>query len=145
MHIIGRADKVDFPEFNLTNIEVKTDTGAFTSSIHCSYVNESESADGEKYLEFKLLDPVYHQFTDAVIKTKTYEKKIVKNSFGMSEERFVIKTKIVIFSYEYPIEFSLSQREEMKYPILLGRKFLNKKFMVNPSVQNVSFKLKSLK
>jgi hypothetical protein len=144
MHIIGRADKVDLPEFNLTNIEVKTDTGAFTSSIHCSYVNESES-DGEKYLEFKLLDPAYPQFTDSVIKTKTYEKKIVKNSFGMSEERFVIKTKIVIFSYEYPIEFSLSQREEMKYPILLGRKFLSKKFMVNPSIQNVSFKLKSPK
>jgi hypothetical protein len=144
MHIIGRADKADFPEFNLTNIEVKTDTGAFTSSIHCSHVNELE-LNGEKYLEFKLLDSEYQQFTDSVIKTKTYEKKIVKNSFGMSEERFAVKTKIVIFSYEYPIEFSLSQREEMKYPILLGRKFLNKKFMVNPSVQNVSFKLKSLK
>jgi len=41
LRTIGRIDKADFPELNLQNIEVKIDTGAYTSAIHCDYIEEN--------------------------------------------------------------------------------------------------------
>lgn len=141
MKIIGRTDKADFPELELRNINIKVDTGAFTSSIHCHDIKEIE-LNGEKYIEFKLLDPSHTKYKDTIFKTKNYKVKSIKSSFGSIEERYIITTKIVIFAQEYPIELSLSERSDMKFPILLGRKFLNKEFIVNSSLKNISFKLK---
>ena len=66
----------------------------------------------------------------------------MKNSFGESEERFVVQTNIVLFGEEYPIHLSLGQRGDMTYPILIGRRLLNKRFIVDPSQKNVSYKKK---
>ncbi len=141
MNIIGRIDKADFPELSLQNINFKVDTGAFTSSIHSHDIKEVEF-NGKKHIEFKLLDPSYTKYKDKVFKVKNYREKTVKSSFGDIELRFVIKTKIVIFEQEFAIELSLSERSEMKFPILLGRKFLNKRFIVDTSLKNISYKLK---
>lgn len=139
--IIGRKDKADFPEFFLKNINCKVDTGAYTSSIHCHHIREIE-VDGIKYIEFQLLDPTHTKFQDEKFRTKRYKKKRVKNSFGQSEWRFVVETSIVLFGNEYPVELSLSERSEMKYPILIGRKLLRGKFIVDISQYNLSFKMK---
>lgn len=141
MKIIGRIDKADFPELNLRNINIKVDTGAFTSSIHTHDVKEIE-LNGEKHIEFKLLDPSHPKYENIIFKVKSYEVKTLKSSFGNSEQRFIIKTNILIFDQEYPIEMSLSDRSDMKFPVLLGRKFLNKRFIVDTSLKNVSSKLK---
>jgi hypothetical protein len=139
--IIGRKDKADFPELFLTNINCKVDTGAYTSSIHCHHIQEVE-VNGIKYIEFQLLDPTHTKFHDEKFKTKRYKKKRVKNSFGQSEWRFVVETSIVLFGNEYPIELSLSERSEMKYPILIGRKLLRGRFIVDISQYNLSYKMK---
>lgn len=144
MKIIGRVDIAEFPEINLQDIKIKVDTGAYTSSIHCHDVQEVES-NGEKHIEFELLDPSHPEYENKVYKVKNYNEKAIKSSNGTIEHRFIIKTVIVIFNEKYPIELSLSERGDMKFPILLGRKFLNKRFVVNPSLTNVSFKLKSKK
>lgn len=144
MKIIGRIDKADFPELNLQNIDIKVDTGAFTSSIHTHDVKEIE-LNGDKHIEFKLLDPSHPNYEDKIFKVKSYEVKTLKSSFGNIEQRFIIKTTMVIFDQEYPIEMSLSDRSDMKFPVLLGRKFLNKRFIVDTSLKNVSGKLKRKK
>lgn len=141
MKTIGRIDKVDFPELNLSNIKIKIDTGAFTSSIHSHDIKEV-IIDEEKFIEFQILDPDHPQYKDETFKTERFKKKIVKNSFGKSEERFIIETTIVIFGEEYPIELSLSERYDMKFPVLIGRKLLSRKFIVDTSKKNLSFKLK---
>ncbi|MFT4970097.1 MAG: hypothetical protein ACI9O4_001849 [Chitinophagales bacterium] len=142
MITIGRADKADFPEINLQNIKVKLDTGAYTSSIHCHDVKEVE-LNGEKYIEFELLDPSHPEYENKIYTVKNYFEKLIKSSNGTAEQRFVIETVISIFDEVYPIELSLSERGDMKYPILLGRKFINKRFLVNTALKNVSYKLKS--
>lgn len=138
---IGRKDKADFPELALTNIDVKVDTGAYTSSIHCHEIEEFATGD-DSHIEFYLLDPSYAKYKPEKFKVKHYEKKNIKSSFGTTEERFVISTTIVIFGQEYPIEMSLSERSNMKYPILLGRRFLNEKFVVDTTESDLSFKMK---
>ena len=141
---IGRKDKADFPELKLTNISCKIDTGAYTSTIHSHDIKEI-IIDGEKYIEFQLLDPSHPKYRDEKLKTKNFTKKNIKNSFGITEERFVIKTIIKIFENEYPIELSLSERSDMKNPILIGRTLLNNRFIVDTDQYNLSYKLKQQK
>ncbi|MFT4980285.1 MAG: hypothetical protein ACI9UR_000118 [Bacteroidia bacterium] len=142
MQILGRVDIADFEEFELEDIKLKMDTGAYTSSIHTHDIQEVE-LDGEKYIEFKLLDPSHPLYQDRVFRTRDFKQKKVKSSFGTVEERYVIETTITIFDKVYPIQLSLSERGNMKYPILMGRRFLNKKFIVDTSLKNVSYKLKT--
>ena len=52
--------------------------------------------------------------------------------------RYLIKTRICLFEQEYPIELTLSDREEMSFPILIGRKFLTHRFIVDVSKENLS-------
>lgn len=139
--LIGRKDKADFPEFPLNDIDCKIDTGAYTSSIHCHQIKEF-ILNEEKFIEFYLLDPSHPDYTQEKLKTKRYKKKRVKNSFGKSEQRFVIETIITLFGEDYPIELSLSERSEMKYPILIGRKLLKGRFIVDSSKYDLSCKLK---
>ena len=141
MKIIGKTDKADFPELGLTDIDVKIDTGAYTSSIHCHHIKEVVLK-GQSYVEFEVLDPSHPEYIDKVFRTKRYNKKKVKNSGGRSEQRFFVETNIVMFGEEYPIALSLSERGEMKFPVLLGRKLLNRRFMVDTSKKNLSHKLK---
>lgn len=141
MKTIGRIDKADFPELSLSNIDVKIDTGAYTSSIHSHDIKEVE-INGQKFISFQIMDPSHPEFKDEVYKTNHFKTKLVKNSGGVAEERYFVETKIILFGEEIPIELSLSTRSDMKYPILLGRKLLNKRFIVNPARTNLSYKQK---
>lgn len=141
METIGRTDRADFPELSLTDINVKVDTGAFSSTIHSHHIKEV-IGEGDDHIEFQLLDPTHPKYTGEVFRTKKYHKRAVKNSFGKSEVRFFVDTLIILFGEEYPIELSLSERSDMKYPILIGRKLLSRRFVVDTSKKNLSFKKK---
>lgn len=138
---IGRSDKADFPELSLVDIELKIDSGAYTSSIHCSEIKEI-TIEKEQYIEFTLLDPTHPLFDNTFFKTKKYTSKSVKSSNGITEMRFLIATEIIIFDQRSSIELTLTERKEMKFPILLGRKFLNKRFIIDTAKKNLSHKLK---
>lgn len=138
---LGRKDKADLPELGLNNIDIKMDTGAFTSAIHCHKIEEKE-IEGKETLVFTLLDPTHSQYNNQVFSTINYYEKRIKNSFGGSEKRFVIATDIKLFGKKYPIELSLSERGEMRFPILIGRKFLMGKFVVDSSRYDLSHKRK---
>lgn len=142
--IIGRVDRIDLPEFGIKDLECKIDTGADTSSIHCTNIRVVEKADGE-YLKFRLLDKKHPLFSKETHIVDQFTEKQVKSSSGHSETRFVIKTKAVIFGKSYPITFTLSDREKMKYPVLIGKRFLKNKFLVDVTLKDVSFKLKDNK
>lgn len=142
MDIIGRTDKADFPELSLVDIDIKIDSGAYTSSIHSHHITEIEQA-GVKMVEFEILDPAHEQFKSQKFTTKNYRVKAVKSSNGEVEKRFFVNTNVVLFGKEYSIELSLTNRVEMKYPILIGRRFLSKKLLVNTALKNVSYDKKS--
>ena len=139
--IIGRKDKVDFPKLKLFDIDAKIDTGAYTTSIHCHNV-KTKKAGSKEYVIFDLLDPSHSDYNNKKFKLPVHNIKKVKNSFGQSEKRFIVKTDIVIFGEKIEIEMSLSDRTKMQYPVLIGRKLLNKRYIVDVSKYNLSYKLK---
>ena len=136
---IGRKDKASFPELGLKNLDIKMDSGAFTSAIHCHKI-EKKVKEGKDLLVFIPLDPSHPQYKGQEFATENYREKHIKNSFGSSEKRFVIETDILLFGKKYAIELSLSKREEMKFPILIGRRFLMGKFIIDPSRYDLSYK-----
>ncbi len=138
-NVIGRADKADFPRLNLKRIRVKIDTGAYTSTIHCCKIEETDT----KKLKVIFLDPNDPKYTGKVHFFKKYSKKTVKSSNGSSEDRFIISTKIRFHWRLYTAEFSLTFRGDMRYPVLIGRKFLSEHhFIVNPQLRNHLHKLR---
>ena len=135
--VIGRIEIVDFPELDISEIQAKVDTGAYTSSIHCTDVR-LEERDGEQVLCFKIFT---EGETEESLKDrcfKSFKQKKIKSSIGKKEKRFIIKTKIRLFDKEYPVELSLADRAKMRYPVLLGRKVLYKRFIVDVSKKNLS-------
>ena len=138
MKILGRSDRVDLPELGLTGIHAKIDTGAYTCSLHCS---RAEVVDGK--LEFILFDAEHPEFTGMKFVFKKFGKREVKNSFGEAEQRFVIKTTVKIHNRVIRAEFSLSDRDKLRFPVLLGRKILRNRFLIDVTEKDLSFKNKN--
>jgi hypothetical protein len=137
MEILGRYDRVDLPDLGLYNLHAKVDTGAYTSSLHCA---RAEVVNGR--LEFVLLDEEHPEFTGMKFVVNEYDQRDIKNSFGEVERRFLIKTHVVIFGEKIETEFSLSNRGSLKFPILLGRKILRGRFIIDVKQKNLSYKRK---
>lgn len=130
IRIIGRREFVDFPELKLFSIEAKIDTGAYTSAIHCKDI-EVKKNNHDFLLCFKLLDTSHPEYSEQTHQFADFDKKKIKNSFGEMEERYIIKTRIKIGKKNILTTLSLSDRENMRYPVLIGRRLLKGKFMVD--------------
>ncbi len=137
MLTIGRIDKVDFPELGLENVEAKIDSGAYTCSIHCENISAFYKGD-EHYVHFN----VCHEETSLAHEAKVFASKQVKNSFGQIEYRYTVKTHVILFEKSFLIELALTNRSSMKYPVLLGRKLLGDRFVIDVTKKNISFKEK---
>lgn len=135
--VIGRKEKITLPVLGLHLVWAKIDTGAFTSSIHAEKIREIEE-DGRKVLKFEILMPGHKNFTGKTLSFEEYRQKKVKNSFGQAETRYLVVTRIRIAGETFSAEFTLSDRSSMKNSILLGRKILQDKFLVDVSKVNLS-------
>ncbi|MBG6133408.1 hypothetical protein IWQ47_004818 [Aquimarina sp. EL_43] len=132
--IIGRTDKVDFPLLELKGIDAKIDTGAYTSSIHCIDIREVDQT-----LQCNLLDATHSEYNGKKFTFKNYDITAVKSNIGKVEVRYAIRTQIIVFDKTYPITLTLSSRDDMRFPVLIGRKFLSGKFLVDPQLENQSY------
>jgi hypothetical protein len=137
MNILGRYDRVDLPELGLSNIHAKVDTGAYTSSLHCHRAMVTNGV-----LEFILLDEEHPEFTGLKFSFREFEERDIKNSFGEVERRFVITATLKIFNEDIATEFSLSNRGSLKFPILIGRKIVRNRFLIDVTKKNLSYKEK---
>lgn len=137
--IIGMTDVVDFPDLEMFDIKAKVDTGAYTSALHCKNVRLIKSG-SQTTLSFCVVEQ-----TGEVAKTfysTDFTQRLIKNSFGIAEKRYVIKTRVKLFGRIIKAEFTLADRERMKNPVLLGRKLLRNRFIVDVSQRDLSYELK---
>lgn len=132
--IIGRVDIVDFPKLDLKQVSVKIDTGAYTSAIHCSNITEK---DNQLICTFE--SKGHPNFKSEQVVFENYTLTDVKSSNGFKENRYKIKTEVIFFGKTYKINLTLSTRDDMKFPVLIGRQFLSNKFLVDVNMENVSF------
>jgi hypothetical protein len=117
---IGSFEKVSFPEFGINDVVAKIDTGAYTGALHATNIHE-EVIDGKPTL---LFSPFDHPTT--VYGTEKYAIRPVRSSNGHEEDRYSIHTKIQVEGESYPIRLTLADRSEMKWPVLIGRRFMRR-------------------
>lgn len=129
--VIGRREMVDFPELGLFGIEAKIDTGAYTTALHCHDIKEENGV-----LHFKFLDPSHPEYNVQDQKFTNYSKKDIKNSFGEVEMRYIIKTIVKIGRTKIKAVISLTDRGNMRFPVLIGRKLLKNRFVVDVALLN---------
>jgi len=135
--VIGRAELLHFMDHeDMADIPAKVDTGAYRSAVHADKIQLSE--DG-KTLSFRLLGGHKVCGTLAAPMTTTKFKKVkIANSFGHEEERFEVKLKVKLGPKIFLATFSLADRSKKIYPILLGRKMLNSRFLVDTGHSQVN-------
>jgi hypothetical protein len=124
--ILGVFENIDFPQFNIKNIQAKIDSGAYTGALHCTTVVKDVTKDG----------PVIHfspfDYPETKITTKDFWRDNVKSSNGKTEKRYFIKTSVTIQGETYEISLSLADRSQMKWPVIIGRKFVREhKFLLD--------------
>ncbi len=130
MRLIGRREFVDFPLLDITGVEAKLDTGAYTSSIHCE--NIFVTIKNEKaILSFSITQTINGINQTNTFNFEEFSQKKIKNSFGELEERYIIKTLIKLGQKKIWSTLSLSNREKMRYPVLIGRKLIKNKFIID--------------
>ncbi len=129
---LGATELVDFPELGYTAVQARVDTGAAISSIHCTKVYVTDTAGGRTLVFYTDLGSGKKP---ARFSSVRFAEKLIKNSSGQVEKRYVIQTQILLFGEKFTTEFSLANRSEMNYPVLLGRKFLRRRFVVDISLR----------
>ena len=136
--VIGRAEELAFVKHDIFNMPAKIDTGAYHSAVHASKI--SLSKDG-KILSFTLLGghPVCGKFS-ADLTTDKFRKVVVANSFGDEDLRYEVKLRVKLGSKILTTPFTLADRTKKIYPILVGRKLLNGRFVVDSSQTNINRK-----
>ncbi|PTX45168.1 hypothetical protein C8P64_1159 [Christiangramia gaetbulicola] len=135
--VIGRFDKADFPALQLNDIAIKIDTGAYTSSIHCDNIIEKDDA-----IHCTFLDDEHPLYNGKEFVFEDYDIVFVRSSNGIIQKRYQVQSNIKLFGKVFKISLSLSSRQEMRFPVLIGRKFLTKKFIVDTELIDVSYNKK---
>lgn len=131
MTTIGRHVRVSFPELGFTHIDAKVDTGAFRTVIHCERCREIDTESG------RVLEADFNLDGTGVkrILFPVYFSKEFKSSFGEKEKRFCVNTTIRIGRKKIKSSVSLTDRSDMKFQVLVGRKTLLRKFLVDVSMK----------
>lgn len=132
---IGRSESIVFLGINSDeDIPAKIDTGAYRSAIHANNIIEEKGI-----LRFTILGG--HPIFDSMkIDMQTDDYKIVgiSNSFGHREDRYEVRLKVKLGPKIFFGRFSLANRSKKLYPILIGRKILNGRFIVNTSESRIN-------
>lgn len=137
--VLGWREWVALPELGINLIECKVDTGARTSALHAFYV-EPFDKDGVQCIRFGLHPNRDDTETEIHCEAEVLESRIVSDSGGHKEERFVISTDIIIGKLKWPIEITLTNRDTMRFRMLLGRTAMADNFIVDPGAFRLSGK-----
>lgn len=129
--LIGRREFVGLPGLHIDEIEAKIDTGAYTSALHCNYIELSETQDGQPLICFRVLDHSHPDYNDTLHQTTDFKRKRIRSSNGLIQYRYIIRTQLKLGSLTFTTEFSLTNRAAMRYPLLIGRKALSGRFTVD--------------
>lgn len=129
---IGRLEHIALTGLGILRVEAKVDTGAFRSAIHYQRVHV-RALDGVKRLVVTFQMGGQRK-TKAF---KTFKRVAVKSSNGEVSKRYLISTTVRLNGHSVRTQFTLFDRSDMKYQVLLGRKFLHGRFVVDVSAKHL--------
>jgi len=135
--IIGRLESIALPDLAITDLQVRVDTGAKTSSLHVDNITKIKS-NGKIMVKFDIHPDVHNVKNVVTCEAPLHDIRKIKSSNGSSEQRYVIATPVQLGSENWTIEITLTDRSDMNYLMLFGREAIGERFLVDPSKVFVS-------
>jgi hypothetical protein len=133
---IGWQERIDLPELGLTNLHAKIDTGALTSALHADHIEPFER-DGTQWVRF------HSKFDDDArdldVECPMLNHRDITNTGGTPERRVVVRTRFRIAGRAWQIDLSLTDRQDMRFRMIVGRSALRGHgIVVHPGRRNLA-------
>ncbi|WP_298432396.1 RimK/LysX family protein [uncultured Jannaschia sp.] len=136
MLTIGWEERVSLPLLGLTGLKAKIDTGARTSALHATDIVPFDR-DGIPWVRF------HSRFDDDTrdidVECPIHDQRNIKNTSGVPEMRYIIRTRFAIARRAWRIDLSLTERTDMTFRMIVGRTALrNRSVLVDPGGRNLT-------
>jgi len=133
---IGWREYVGLPEFHIDHVKAKIDSGARTSALHAEEIQPYDQ-NGVGFVSF--LIPFIGCEKGVRCSAKIVDKRPIKNTGGVAEDRYIVKTILTLGQERWPVEVSLTSRQSMRFPVIIGRTAIREKgFLLNPGKSYLS-------
>lgn len=132
LDLLGWLEWAALPELLIPLLKMKVDTGAKTSSLHAEELKVV--SEGEKNIARFIVRTGRGEYQ---CECPVFDERHVKSSSGHEELRIVVQTSCVVQGHRWPIELTLTDRTSMRYPMLLGRRAMHSRFLVDPSQKHL--------
>ena len=128
--VLGWREWLGFPDLGIAKIKAKVDTGARTSCLHAYYVEPFER-DGAPWVRFGIHPQQNDTSQEIHCEAAVKDRRTVRDSGGHEEYRYVIETMISIGKERRLAEVTLTDRDTMKFRVLLGRTAIRGSYLVD--------------
>ena len=130
--IAGWREWVALPDLHIKRIKAKIDTGARTSALHAEKITPF-TKDGAAYVRF-VVHPLQRKKKPArTCVALVIDHRRIMDSGGRPEERYVVRTTLAVGQSRWPVELSLTNRDQLGFRMLIGRQALRRRYVVDPA------------
>ena len=130
--LVGWREWINLPDLGVDRIKVKVDSGARTSALH-AFNLQAFQQDDQEWVTFSLHPLQENTQVEVPCRALVKEHRIVRDSGGHEETRVVIETNVTLGDESWPIELTLTDRENMGFRMLLGRNAVKGLFYIDPT------------